>query len=69
MNEFFGTNHRSLYDIEKKILVPVKEELDSHSKLSFVYEINFINLGKGRPKANNITIDVIQKNNYQGKLL
>lgn len=69
LNEFFGTKHRSLYDLEKKILIPVKEELDSNSKLSFVYDINFESIGKGRPRAKDIVIDVIERNNYQGKLL
>jgi plasmid replication initiation protein len=58
-NEIFGTNYRSLTDIERKILEPVKKELDLNSKLSFLHEINFDNFGKGRPKAVNITIDLI----------
>jgi len=69
LNEFFGTKHRSLYDLEKKILIPAKEELDNNSKLSFIYDINFESLGKGRPRAKDITIDVIERNSYQGKLL
>ena len=69
LNDLFGTKHRSIYDLETKILIPVKEELDNNSKLSFIYEINFVNLGKGRPKANDVTIDVIERNNYQGRLL
>ena len=63
LNEFFGTKHRSLYDLEKKILIPAKEELDNNSKLSFIYDINFESLGKGRPRAKDITIDVIENNN------
>jgi len=69
LNEFFGTKYKNLYEIERKILIPVKEELDSSSKLSFVYDINFECLGKGRPRAKDIVIDVIERNNYQGKLL
>lgn len=69
LNEFFGTKHRSLYDLEKKILAGIKEELDNNSKLSFVYDINFESLGKGRPRAKDVTIDVIERKNYQGKLL
>ena len=64
LNEFFGTKHRSLYDLEKKILTPVKAELDNHTKLSFVYDINFESLGRGRPRAKDITINVVKKNNH-----
>jgi plasmid replication initiation protein len=69
LNDLFGTAYKNLHDISRKILTPVKEELDSTSKLSFIYEINFDNFGKGRPKATSITIDVIRKNAVQGKLL
>lgn len=68
LNEFFGTKHRSLYDLEKKILAGVKEELDNNSKLSFVYDINFESLGKGRPRAKDVTINVIESNSYKPKL-
>ena len=61
--------YKRLVEIERKILIPVKEELDAESKLSFIYEISYINLGQGRPKANKITIDLIQKNTVQGSLL
>ena len=61
LNEFFGTKYKSMSEIERSILKPTKEELDSNSKLSFIYEINFINTGKGRPKAKDVTIDVIKK--------
>ena len=69
LNDLFGTKYKRLVEIERKILIPVKEELDSESKLSFVYEIHYINLGQGRPKANKITIDLIQRNTFQGSLL
>jgi hypothetical protein len=59
LNEIFGTKYRNLYDIQRKVLVPVKHELDLTSKLSFLHEINFDNLGKGRPKAVDINIDLI----------
>jgi hypothetical protein len=68
MNDMFGTNYKSFYDLEKKILIPVKEELDSSSSLTFIYEVNTEKLGAGRPKAISITIDVIEQNHYQGKL-
>lgn len=59
LNELFGTNYSRLQEIERKILIPVLNELELNSKLSFMYEINYDNLGKGRPKATSITIDVV----------
>jgi PBP1b-binding outer membrane lipoprotein LpoB len=58
-NELFGTNYKNLTDIERNILLPAKEELESHKIQSFKHEINFDNLGKGRPKAISITIEPI----------
>ncbi len=55
-NELFGTNYKNLTDIERNILLPAKEELESHKLQSFHHEINFDNLGKGRPKAMSISI-------------
>ncbi len=69
LNDLFGTRYKRFSEIERKILIPVKAELDTASKLTFIYELNFINLGTGRPKAQNITIDLIERNSYQGKLL
>jgi len=60
LNEIFGTKYKRLVDIERYVLKPVKEELDTNSKLSFLHEINFDNFGKGRPKAVDITIDLIK---------
>jgi plasmid replication initiation protein len=68
LNEFFGTKYRSLYDIQKKILESVKKELDNNSKLSFVYDLNFESLGKGRPRAKDIVIDLIENSKIQVKL-
>ncbi len=59
INAIFGTNYKRFQEIQRKILEPVKEELDMNSKLTFLYETNFDNFGKGRPKATTITIDVI----------
>ncbi|MCK5535645.1 MAG: replication initiation protein [Bacteroidales bacterium] len=59
LNEIFGTNYKRLIDVQRKVLAPVKQELDLSSKLSFLHEVNFDNLGKGRPKAVDITIDLI----------
>jgi len=61
LNGIFGTNYKRISQIEQKILKPVKEELDRHSKLSFVMQINYDKspTSKGRPKAVSVTIDLI----------
>lgn len=69
LNLFFGTNYKSWSLIELKIIKPVKEELDANSKFSFVYESNFERLGRGRPSFRDVTIDLLQRQNVQGKLL
>ena len=68
MNDMFGTNYKRFADLKRSVLDPVKEELDNGSTLSFVYQIESEKLGAGRPKATSVTIDVIEKNHYQGKL-
>jgi len=60
LNALFGTNYKRFTDIERKILKPIKEELDAHSKLSFIHETNYDYFDAGRPKAISITIDVIE---------
>jgi len=60
LNSFFGVNYKKLSQLELHILKPVKEELDAHSKLSFVYETNYDYFDAGRPKAISITIDVVE---------
>lgn len=67
LNNLFGTKYKNLYEIERKILIPAKEELDAESDLSFIYEVNFGNFGQGRPKALNIAIDLIQNNSTDKK--
>ncbi len=68
INEFFGTKYRNFTDLERKLLIPVKEELDTNSHLTFIYEVNFINIGRGRPKANDIVIYLIENSKVQPKL-
>ena len=58
-NAFFGTSYKRLIEIERKILKPVQEELNLNSKLTFIYELNYVQIDLGRPKADNITIDVV----------
>jgi plasmid replication initiation protein len=60
LNAFFGTNYKTWNKIEEKIIKPVKEELDAHSKQSFIYEANYEALGRGRPSFRDVTIDVIE---------
>lgn len=60
LNDFFGTKYRSWNEIERSIIKPVKEELDANSKLSFIYESNYENLGRGRPSFKNISIDLVE---------
>lgn len=69
LNGYFGVNYRNYYDFEAKILKPVKEELDSNSKLTFEYEFIDEKNGKGRPKIKEVLIDIVNRNSYQGKLL
>jgi plasmid replication initiation protein len=69
LNEFFGTKYRSYYDLEQKILIPTKEELDKSCKLTFIYDFNYQSLGRGRPRIKEVVIDVVTRNRYQGKLL
>jgi hypothetical protein len=68
LNDLFGTSYVRLADIERYILKPVKEELDEESEFSFLYEIDYTNLGVGRPKAYQVTIDLIQKKYSQPRL-
>jgi plasmid replication initiation protein len=69
LNLMFGTEYKTFTDFERKILIPVKEELDVNSKLSFIYTVVFkVNpKGKGRPIADHVIIDLVQ-NTPQGKL-
>lgn len=68
LNELFGTKYKRFIDIERKVLIPAKEELDNESHLTFIYDINYINLGVGRPKAKDIVIHLIENSKVQPKL-
>ena len=59
LNAFFGTNYKTWNEFERSLLKPIKEELDAHSKISFIYEANYEVLGRGRPSFRDITIDLI----------
>ena len=62
LNGYFGVNHRSYYEFEKSILKPVQKEINSSSKLGFIYEIiDDKPSGTGRPKIKEVIIDLIEK--------
>ena len=59
LNLLFGTKYKRFYDLQRKVLDLVKDELDAHYRLSFIYEMNYDYFDAGRPKAISITLDVI----------
>jgi len=59
LNAFFGTNYKSWSEVERKIIIPVKKELDLTTKITFIYEPNYENLGRGRPSFRDVTIDLV----------
>lgn len=69
MNLMFGTKYKRIKQFEAEILVPVKEELDATSRLSFVYEVHKdkTTATVGRAKALGVIIDLVQ-NTPQGTL-
>ena len=67
----FGTNYKNFYELERKILIPVKSELDEFSNLSFLFSFNYdkSDITKaGRPKAVTVTIDLKSNRTRQLKL-
>jgi len=61
LNKLFGTTYKTYTLFEKKVLIPAKQDLDKHSKLSFLYIKNKDKiLTKGRARITHITIDLIQ---------
>lgn len=56
LNSFFGVNYVSWSEFERKIIKPIKAELDSSSRFSFTYEAHYGVLGVGRPSFKNVTI-------------
>jgi len=62
LNAFFGVNYKKWSMLEKTILVPVKKELDLTTKITFIYESNYENLGRGRPSFKDVSIDLIDNN-------
>lgn len=64
LNQFFGTKYKRITDIERKILKPAKEELDSRPLISFVYQVRMESFGRGRPRATSVVIDVVVRPEY-----
>jgi plasmid replication initiation protein len=69
INEFFGTKYKNFHDIERRILKPIKDDIDASSNLTFFYDITFDVIGKGRPKAVSVEIylkELDSNNKYLG---
>ena len=64
LNQFFGTKYKNIYEIDRKILKPVKDELDSRPLISFVYQVHMESFGRGRPRATSVVIDVLVRPEY-----
>ena len=68
LNGYFGVKYRNYYDFELKILKPVQSEINSSSKLGFLYQLKDEKPdGTGRPKIKEVVIDLVQRNSIQGK--
>ena len=68
LNDFFGTSYKRWSEIERKIIIPAQEELESKSPLSFWYDVNFESVGQGRPKFSTIRIYPKLQNGVQTRL-
>ena len=68
LNSLFGVNYKNYYEFERKILIPVKEEIDQESKLTFFYDYNFEQLGRGRPSIKEVVIYLKDNENRQLKM-
>jgi len=65
LNKLFGTKYTSYYNFEKYVLKPAKEDLDTHSNISFIYIKNKDKIKtRGRARVVGITIDLLQ-NSYR----
>lgn len=71
LNGLFGTNYKTVYEFERKILKNTKEELDQVSNLSFTYskKMDKEDIGSaGRPKAVGLYIELLDNKQRQLKL-
>lgn len=71
LNLMFGTQYKKLTEFERRVLAPAKKDLDSNSKLSFVYSVNKdkITRSVGRAKSLSVTIDLVRAATAQPSLL
>ena len=69
LNGMFDTKYKRILELERKIFIPAKKELDANSKLSFIYQVKYEkeDAKAGRPKAVGIIIDLV-RNTPQGVL-
>lgn len=59
-NGYFGTNYKNFYELDRKILKPIKSEISLVNKRTFEYFFQEEkNRGTGRPKFEYVVIDVI----------
>ena len=56
LNDMFDTKYRNFSEIERKILIKAKEELNNNSSLTFDYLMNFEVLGTGRSSIVSVTL-------------
>lgn len=68
LNLLFDVNYKNYYEFERKILKPVMEELNEESTLTFFYDFNFEQRGRGRPSIKEIIIYVKNNDNRQLKM-
>lgn len=68
LNMLFDVNYKNFYEFERKIIKPVKLELDEESQLTFIYDFNFESVGRGRPKAKEVVIYLQTNKNRQLKM-
>lgn len=68
LNEFFGTSYTRWAEIERKVIKPAQEELESKSPLYFWYDVNYESVGIGRPKFSTVRIYPKLQNGVQTRL-
>lgn len=71
LNGLFGTNYKTVYEFERRILKNTKEELDQVSNLTFTYskKMDKEDIGTaGRPKSIGLYIELLDNKKRQLKL-
>ena len=68
LNNLFDVNYKNYYEFERKILKPVINELNEESSLTFFYDFNFEQKGRGRPSIKEIIIYLKNNENRQLKM-